>query len=160
MVLRHQNGQQQPRVLGRKQIFMYTSLWFRYLFLRPMGQSTGLGHLQISLITLPSLKPVLDTLGFPMCPKDHSKQLHYLARGSFWGLPHQEILRKRKGICCTMVVVEEEMCIWDTDRLWKPMGSFSLHADSQSVPMTGLNAVLVGVAEGKRQKAALLRRGT
>jgi len=33
-------------------------------------------------VHLPSVKPVLDTLGFPTCPKDRSKQLQYLAQGT------------------------------------------------------------------------------
>lgn len=37
-------------------------------------------------IHLPSVKSVLDTLGFLTCPKDHSKQLQHLAQETLLGV--------------------------------------------------------------------------
>lgn len=49
------------------------------------------------MIFLPNLKPVLNTLRFPMWPKDHSKQLQYLAQGALMGVTTSRNTEEEKG---------------------------------------------------------------
>jgi len=48
-----------------------------------------------SFVGLPNLKPVFNSPGFPMCPKDHSKQ--HLAQGALMGVTTSKNTEEEKG---------------------------------------------------------------